>query len=340
MSTAPDLGFLHIVPFDGDRPAEGLLDAVDLFRHAETLGFDSGWVRTRHLQYGVPAPAVMLTALAAATHRMQLGNAVIPLEFENPFHFAESMAVADLLSGGRLRPGVSVHPPRLTGDSAETVFGAGYEHQDYTYQRILTTLELIRGAKVRDVGEYGGFGGDLDSETVQPLSPGLADRFSYGAGSLRSAGWAGANGLGLLTSNISSTENGVRDFDQAVAQQIRAYRQAREESAYNGPGRAAIARVVIPTDGASSEQLSRWQDYVARRTPRTTKIMGEKTIIAPDLIGTSAQIAEALLSNPGFALADEVIFELPFELPAGDWRQLLEVLATEVGPRLGGETAA
>jgi hypothetical protein len=35
----------------------------------------------------------MLTALAAATERMQLGNAVIPMEFENPFHFAEEFAV-------------------------------------------------------------------------------------------------------------------------------------------------------------------------------------------------------------------------------------------------------
>ncbi|MGO3153215.1 MAG: LLM class flavin-dependent oxidoreductase [Galactobacter sp.] len=333
-STTPDLGFLHIVPFSGDRPADGLRDAVDLFRHAEELGFDSGWVRTRHLQYGAPAPAVMLTALAAATTRMELGNAVIPLEFENPFHFAEEMGVADLLSGGRLRPGVSVHPPRFEGETADLVFGKGHEHQDYSYQRILTTLELLRGRKVREVGEYGGFGGDLDSETVQPLSPGLADRFSYGAGSLRSATWAGANGLGLLTSNISSTENGVRDFDQAVANQIAAYRQARAASDHSGPGRAAMARVVIPTDGASTDQLSRWQEYVERRTPRTKKIMGEKTIIGPDLIGTSEQIAETLLTNPGFALADEVIFELPFELPPEDWRQLLDVLAGSVRPLL------
>lgn len=331
---APDLGFLHIVPFEGDRPEVGLLDAVDLFRQAEELGFDSGWVRTRHMQYGAPAPAVMLTALAAATRRMQLGNAVIPLEFENPFHFAEEMGVADLLSGGRLRPGVSVHPPRFEAETADLVFGAGHQQQDYSYQRILTTLDLLRGRKVRDVAEYGGFGGDLDSETVQPLSPGLADRFSYGAGSLRSATWAGANGLGLLTSNISSTENGVRDFDQAVANQILAYREARAASHHSGPGRAAMARVVIPTDGASPEQLARWREYVERRTPRTKQIMGEKTIIAPDLIGSSEQIAESLLANPGFALADEVIFELPFELPAGDWRQLLEVLAGSVRPLL------
>jgi alkanesulfonate monooxygenase SsuD/methylene tetrahydromethanopterin reductase-like flavin-dependent oxidoreductase (luciferase family) len=329
-----DLGFLHITPFSPENPGEGLHDAVDLFRYAETLGFQSGWVRTRHLQHGAPAPAVMLTALAAATQRMQLGNAVIPMEFENPFHFAEDFAVADLLSGGRLRPGVSVHPPRFDADTAETIFGGGWDQDDYSYERILKTLDLNRGRKIRDVQAYNGIGGDLDSETVQPLSPGLADRFSYGAGSLRSATWAGANGLGLLTSNISSTENDVREFDEAVAAQIRAYRQARASSEHSGPGRVAVARVVIPTDGASDEQLARWQAYVDARTPRTELVHGEKTIISPDLIGPSRQIVEQLRTNPALALADELIFELPFEWPSEDWRRLLLTLAGPVAAGL------
>lgn len=332
----PRLGFLHIVPFSADRPEAGLKDSIDLFRHAEALGFDSGWVRTRHLQYGAPAPAVVLTALAAATEHLELGSAVIPMEFENPFQFAENFSVADLLSGSRLRPGVSVHPPRFEGSTADLVFGPGREQQDYSYQRILTTLDLLRGKKIRDVEEYVGLGGDLDSETLQPLNPGLAERFSYGAGSLRSATWAGENGLGLLTSNISSAENGVTAFDEAVAQQMRAYREARgSQAGATGTGHVAMARVVLPLDGATPEQARRYRDYVERRTPRTRAIVGEKTLIAPDVIGSTQEIVETLTSNPAYAEADELIFELPFELEPEDWRHHLLQLATEVGPALG-----
>lgn len=326
------VGFLHIVPFSPEDPATGLRDALDLFAFGESLGFDSGWIRTRHLQYGVGAPAVFLTALAGATQRLQLGNAVIPLEYENPFRFAEDMATADLLSGGRLRPGVSVHPPKYDDAANELVFGPGRQAEDYGYGRIEKLLRLLRGERVRTPGEYQGFGGDFDAPTVQPLSPGLADRISYGAGSLRSASWAGATGLGLLVSNISSAENGVSDFDAAQANQVLTYREALPAGT---PGNVAMARVVLPIDEAGPAQRERYREYVERRTPRTRGIVGEKTIIAPDLLGSADEVAHALLTNPAFALVDEVIFELPFELAMDDWRHLLTQLATRVGPALG-----
>jgi len=60
------LGFLHIVPFRRDAPGEGLEEALRLFEYGEELGFDGGWVRTRHIQYGLPSAAVFLAAAASA----------------------------------------------------------------------------------------------------------------------------------------------------------------------------------------------------------------------------------------------------------------------------------
>jgi alkanesulfonate monooxygenase SsuD/methylene tetrahydromethanopterin reductase-like flavin-dependent oxidoreductase (luciferase family) len=331
------LGFLHIAPFSPEDPARGFHDAIDLFRHAEDLGFDSGWLRTRHMQYGVTAPGVMLGALSQATDRMQLGNAVIPLEFENPYRLAEDLGVADLISGGRLRPGLSVHPPRYDDAVNRTVFGDGWKAEDYGYGRIERLLGLLRGERVRDVGEYAGFGGNMDAENVQPLSLGLTERISYGSGSLRSARWAGKTGLGLLVSNIGSAENGIREFDEAQAALMRAYRDSAEESQPNGPGSGKIvqARVVVPTEDTTPEQRTRYEDYVRRRTPRTHEIHGEKTIIAMDRIGETEQIVEELRSDPSFAEADEFVVELPFELEPMDWRHILEQFATRIGPALG-----
>jgi len=64
------LGFLHIVPFRRDAPAEGLEDALRLFEYGEALGFDVGWVRTRHIQYGIPSAPVFLAAAAQRTRAM------------------------------------------------------------------------------------------------------------------------------------------------------------------------------------------------------------------------------------------------------------------------------
>lgn len=326
------LGFLHLVPFTAQDPGAGLRDALDLFIYAEKLGFDSGWIRTRHLQYGVGAPGAYLGALSQVTSTLELGNAVIPLEFENPVRLAEDLATVDLLSGGRLRPGFSTHAPRFDDALSERVFGAGWEREDFGYGRLERLLGLLRGEPLREVGEYQGFGGDVDATGVQPVSPGLAERAAYGAGSLRSAEWAGRAGLSLLVSNISSTENGVRDFDAAQAAQMRAFR-----AAHPAGERAHVsqARVVVPLDGASAAQAARYRAYVERRTPRTRAVLGEKTIIAPDTIGTLEEIVESYARDESFALADEVIFELPFELEPEDWRHLLHQLATRVGPALG-----
>ncbi len=335
MSSRLRLGFLHIVPFDPADPGTGLRDALDLFRFAEELGFDSGWVRTRHLQKAAGAPGVILGALAVATERLELGNAVIPLEHENPFRLAEDLATADVLSGGRLRPGLSVHPPRGDADFNAAVFGVGWEAGDYGYGRIEELREILRGKKLREVPPYKGLGGDLDTETVQPLGVGLADRLNYGAGSLRSATWAGSAGLGLLLSNISSAEEGNSTVGTVQAAQIGAYRAAYAAAHPAGLGNVAHARVVVPVEGTTPEQEARYRAYAEARNPRTEGIVGEKTIIARDIIGSLDEIVEAYRADPSFALSDEVLFELPIELEPADWRHLLTQLATRVGPALG-----
>jgi alkanesulfonate monooxygenase SsuD/methylene tetrahydromethanopterin reductase-like flavin-dependent oxidoreductase (luciferase family) len=53
----------------------------------------------------------VLAAASQRTSRIELGTAVIPLGWENPLRLAEDLATVDVLSGGRLNPGVSVGPP-------------------------------------------------------------------------------------------------------------------------------------------------------------------------------------------------------------------------------------
>ncbi len=336
------LGFLHLVPFDADNPGKGLADGIELFKYAEQLGFDSGWVRTRHLQKGLPSPAVFFGAVAQHTTRLELGSAVIPVGFENPFRLAEDLATADVLSGGRLQPGLSVHPPKFDDEVNDLVHDNGWRDEDYGYGRIERLRGLLSGDAVREIPEYLGIGGDFDSARVEPFSPGLAQRLWYGGGSLRSAEWAGSAGLNWLVSNISSADSATIDsatIDSATIDfagtQRRQIDRYRETHANANSARVAVARVAVPTDGATPEQLEKYRAYVENRTPRTEKIHGKNTIIAKDLFGSTEEIIERIQADAAYQAADDFLFELPFELELADWKHILHLLATEIGPALG-----
>jgi len=105
------LGLLTIGLFDGDNPGPGHQTTLEIIELGERLGFDSAWVRDRHLQYGISSPVAGLAAASQRTRRIELGTAVIPLGWENPLRLAEDLGTVEVLSGGRLNPGVSVGAP-------------------------------------------------------------------------------------------------------------------------------------------------------------------------------------------------------------------------------------
>src|ERR1700704_971857 len=105
------LGFLTIGLFDPADPRPGHESTLEVIELGERLGFDSAWVRHRHLQHGISSPVAILAAASQRTSRIALGTAVIPLGWENPLRLAEDLATVDLLTGGRLNPGISVGTP-------------------------------------------------------------------------------------------------------------------------------------------------------------------------------------------------------------------------------------
>jgi alkanesulfonate monooxygenase SsuD/methylene tetrahydromethanopterin reductase-like flavin-dependent oxidoreductase (luciferase family) len=75
---------------------------------AERLGYDTFFCAEHHFhEYGVvPDPALMLSALAQRTQRIRLGTAISILTFHDPRRVAETYAMLDMMSGGRLVFGV------------------------------------------------------------------------------------------------------------------------------------------------------------------------------------------------------------------------------------------
>ncbi len=100
-------GILLIAPDvrgDHERDFAELLEQAVV---AEELGYDSVWVTEHHSAFGVVgSPAVLLAAIAMKTNRVRLGSMAAILPYHRPIHIAESYALVDVLSGGRLELGV------------------------------------------------------------------------------------------------------------------------------------------------------------------------------------------------------------------------------------------
>ncbi|GAA3849265.1 LLM class flavin-dependent oxidoreductase [Amycolatopsis tucumanensis] len=324
------LGFLTIGLFEEADPRAGHESTLDIIELGERLGFDSAWVRHRHLQFGISSPVAVLAAASQRTRRIELGAAVIPMGWENPLRLAEDLATVDILSGGRLNPGLSVGPPMHWDQVKDALYPDTADAEDFSHQRVRRLLDAVRGEPV--TGFRGTEGFEVFSDRVQPHSPGLGRRLWYGAGSLGSARWAGENGMNLLTSSVVKAEESV-DFAEIQLSHIRIFRAHHPDG---DRARVSQGLVVIPTDSATAEQRAKYAEYAAKRTPRTTAPQGPaRMMFAPDLVGTSAEIAERLHAHAAFREVDEVAFALPFTFEHADYVQILTDIATKLGPELG-----
>jgi len=328
------LGFLTIGSFDGADPGPGHETTLQVIELGERLGFDSAWVRHRHLQYGISSPVAVLAAASQRTRRIELGTAVVPLGWENPLRLAEDLATVDVLSGGRLNPGVSVGPPMRYDDVKDALYPETKDVEDFSYERVSRLLRFVGGERAS--GFRGTVGIEEFSDRVEPHSPGLRSRMWYGGGSLRSARWAGEHGMNFLSSNVVQAEESG-DFAEIQRSHLETFRAHHPAGA---AARASQGLVVVPTDSATAEQRAKYAAYAEARTPRTAQPQGPRRMLfSVDVVGTAEQIAERLHAHAGFRLVREVVFALPFSFEHDDYVQILTDIATRLGPALGWRPA-
>jgi alkanesulfonate monooxygenase SsuD/methylene tetrahydromethanopterin reductase-like flavin-dependent oxidoreductase (luciferase family) len=324
------LGFLTIGLFDPADPRRGHESTLEIIELGEQLGFDSAWVRHRHLQHGISSPVAVLAAASQRTSRIHLGTAVIPLGWENPLRLAEDLATVDLLSGGRLEPGLSVGPPMHYDRVKGALHPDTADAEDFGYERVRRLLDFVRGEPATTFSGTEGF--EVFSDRVQPQAPGLGDRLWYGGASLRSAEWAGEHRMNFLTSSVVKAEEGD-DFAEIQLSHVRTFRAAHPDGEN---ARVSQGLVVVPTDSATPEQRAKYEDYARKRLPRTAAPQGPaRMLFSPDFVGTSAEIAELLHAHAAFREIDEVAFALPFTFEHEDYVQILTDIATKLGPELG-----
>lgn len=326
------IAFLTPGNYDDADPRRGLEDTLSLFEHGEALGFDSAWVRQRHLEPGVSSAAAFLAAATQRTRRIGLGTAVIQMGYENPFRLAEDLSLVDVLSDGRLNIGLSAGPPPVGKLLGERLFDNDPATIDFSHARVARLAKNIEGEWLGDADTRITSAAGEHRPRLRPHAPGLRQRLWYGGGSLRSARWAAENGFHLLVGNINTGEE-TDDFYEAQRRHIETFR-----THWRGPGepRIAVGRVIVPLDGADTATRQRYRDYGASRHARTLAPQGERrTLFAPDLVGTAAELLERLAADPVLPLVDTLRLELPYNLGASDYRQILTDFSNLIARQLG-----
>jgi alkanesulfonate monooxygenase SsuD/methylene tetrahydromethanopterin reductase-like flavin-dependent oxidoreductase (luciferase family) len=310
---------------------------AQLFRmasEAEALGYDAFFVAEHHFHdYGVvPNPAVMLAALAQRTTRLRLGPAIATLTYHNPLMAAESYAMLDVLSGGRLVLGVG------SGYLKHEFAGFGLAPEEKR-QRFDETLMLMRRLLAGERVTHKGAFHRLEDVAInvrpaqQPTPP------IYVAALARDAGYhIGRQGNRLMA--IPYATAGVFDDLRSLHQ---AYRQGRAESGQpQDPDDSIYAfhAFIAESDAAARRIAARPFDlYVETRLYAQRQTYDDVMANGLALFGSAAAVADkvvalARIGIPHLALLMD-FGAMPEEEALGSMRRF----ASEVMPRVAAAGA-
>ncbi|RKH68629.1 MupA/Atu3671 family FMN-dependent luciferase-like monooxygenase [Corallococcus llansteffanensis] len=192
-------------------------------KYADAHGFEALWIPERHfLPFGgsFPDPAILLSHIAAETKRIRLRSGSVVLPLHHPARVAESWAMLDNLSGGRV----------------DMAFASGWNPNDFilspdTYatmrqtwvERMALVRRLWRGESV----EFRNGKGEAKSVAIypRPVQPDLNVWMTV-TSKPESFIEAGRNGYNILTMLQSRSVEQLRD-------EIASYRRARQENGFD-----------------------------------------------------------------------------------------------------------
>ncbi|HEX4590006.1 MAG TPA: LLM class flavin-dependent oxidoreductase [Gemmataceae bacterium] len=278
-----------------NRPsAEIYAEVADLVRLADRLGVRYFWFSEHHehAHHGhLPAPLLFALHLAGQTERIQLGTAIICLNLHHPLSVAEQVAVADVLTGGRLAVGFG------SGSTPEEfgLFDLPVTEEIERHERFAAALRAIRTAWA---------GPMLPKPTVD-----LPDRCWVAVNSVGSARIAGAIGFNVLFSHLRTPD----DYRRYVAE----YRAA------GGRGLIAVNRPVFvgPDDESAFALAEPALRTLWRRFRSEGKIPAEtpEPAAAADLCGHPINF---LVGGPTTVVRrlEELRSEVPFDVANLEFR--------------------
>jgi alkanesulfonate monooxygenase SsuD/methylene tetrahydromethanopterin reductase-like flavin-dependent oxidoreductase (luciferase family) len=198
-----------------DTPSAEIYNEVaHLVRLADDLGVRYAWFAEHHghMHEGhLPAPLPFALHLTARTRQIYLGSAVICLNLHHPLDVAEQIAVADVLSGGRMAPGFGSG----STDEEYALFGVEVASEDKRHAQFETSLQMILGAWNGQQVMPAKGQSSLAGQRLLPIPPSdLAARSWLAVNSIGAARIAGRLGFNVLFSHLRTVAQ-YRDYFQA-----------------------------------------------------------------------------------------------------------------------------
>jgi alkanesulfonate monooxygenase SsuD/methylene tetrahydromethanopterin reductase-like flavin-dependent oxidoreductase (luciferase family) len=300
---------------------------------ADALGYDTFWVAEHHFhEYGVvPNPAVMLATLAQRTTRLKLGTAISILTFHNPLTVAESYAMVDVLSGGRLVYGVG------SGYLAHEF--AGYavdpaEKRERFDENLAVVRQLLAGERVTSHGRFH----RIDAVQLNVLPIQRPVPVYVGILRKEAAYHVGRQGHDMLCVPYASLEN----FEQ-TAELMAEFRRGRDES--GTPAGDNSAAVTLHTHVAETDAEARahaeapFNLYVDTRLYARKSTYNDAMRNGLHLFGSVETVADKLVAlhrmGIGHIMALQNFGLMPQALVHDSMRRLMQEVMPRVPARIG-----
>ncbi len=275
-------------PAGGRSVAEFYRETLARAELAERLGFEAYFLAEHHFhEYGVvPDPAVILSAIAQRTTRLRLGTAISVLPFRHPLNVAESYAMLDVLSGGRVVLGVG------SGYLAHEFAGLGIdaaEKRERFDESLAVLKQALGGERVTFHGKFIRLEGvAINVRPVQRPTPPIYVAVLRKDGAFH----VGRQGNNLMSVPYVSVER-FAEVGEIAAE----YARGRAESGQPG-GDALYAfhtHVADSRDACRREAAAAFDLYVATRLYAKRQTYDDVMASGLALFGTVEDVAEKLV---------------------------------------------
>jgi alkanesulfonate monooxygenase SsuD/methylene tetrahydromethanopterin reductase-like flavin-dependent oxidoreductase (luciferase family) len=220
----------------------------------DRLGFDHAWVTEHHFgEYGgtVPHPPTFLSAVARATKRIRLGVAINALPLHNPLEVAESYAMVDVISNGRLEFGVG------KGSEPSEYKRSGVRQEEATARMKEGTEILLQAWSDEPVSFRGEF---FQYENVRVLpKPVQRPHPPVWVGCARtedSFRWAGENGFNLMTLPY------LYKTPEALPSLVKIYRDALARAGHDAGERQVLGKFHIYVSASLKHAITEAAPYL------------------------------------------------------------------------------
>ena len=327
-------------PQSGTRSAsDALLQSIELAVAAEELGADGAYFRVHHFAQQLASPFPLLAAIGARTNRIEIGNAVIDMRYENPFYMVEDAGAADVIAGGRLQLGISRGSPEQVIDGFRHfgyVPAEGEDDGDMARRHANVFLELLSGQVFAEPNPRPMFPNPPGLLRLEPHSEGLRDRIWWGSASNATAEWAAQMGMNMQTSTLKFDEGGQPLHIQQT-EQINAFRDAWREAGHQREPRVSVSRSIFAlVDDRDRMYFGRSQDVdtIGYLDETTRAVFGRTYAAEPDAL------VELLRADTAIAAADTLLLTVPNQLGVEYNARLLQTIAEHIAPAVGWSPGA